>query len=556
METGEDDHPELDKKEEAWGSVASNVSDPQKCIEECRAQVLARVVPGFNGSRYNEVCKHLLADDEDAMNTLWELYCCDATECGVHLSGKPELGQDPSVNLVINVCQGIFAPVIKDPGPPPDDSICPISLNGPFINTDMRPSYKTDSRGREPIFTDFGIMATVPPEVMPSAASSTASSASKTSAHLTTSATAYPTSFIPLANQSQTHRKDGLPTGTKVAIGTSSAIAFLAIIAFVICLFRRRSRDDYDHSLKSEIGHPNPQPDTSPTPLSSHLYSIREGIRTPLTPPPRLQQRRLLSTHVSLERPSINVNVSIPGTPLGASVEKAGVFSSSPLSTPTPTATNRVPPKYDRSTKPYYGVSPPPNTFGQGTGGSPRFSGKTSSMSSATSGRTATTASNVSSIAPRLTPSSWPMRPPRPHEKRLLIPDLVCPGPSPACSLPPAPPGSPSSPVSFHKKLLLQQLQQQQKRGDFFDDVSAAVSNGWVPPRNPARGVVLEKESRDLCELTETYARESRERSSWGSWSIGGGGTGVGASSVQKGGGSVNSPVLEEADLEKIGGRY
>ncbi|KAK1508370.1 hypothetical protein CTAM01_02156 [Colletotrichum tamarilloi] len=523
METGEDDHPELDKKEEAWGSVASNVSDPQKCIEECRAQVLARVVPGFDGSRYNEVCKHLLADDEDAKNTLWEF---------------------------------IFAPVIKDPGPPPDDSICPISLNGPFINTDMRPSYKTDSRGREPIFTAFGIMATVPPEVMPSAASSTASSASKTSAHLTTSTTAYPTSFIPLANQSQTHRKDGLPTGTKVAIGTSSAIAFLAIIAFVICLFRRRSRDDYDHSLKSEIGHPNPQPDTSPTPLSSHLYAIREGIRTPLTPPPRLQQRRLLSTHVGLERPRININVSIPGTPLGASVEKAGVFSSSPLSTPTPTATNRVPPKYDRSTKPYYGVSPPPNTFSQGTGGSPISSGKTSSMSSAASGRTATTVSNVSSIAPRLTPSSWPMRPPRPHEKRLLIPDLVCPGPSPACSLPPAPPGSPSSPVSFHKKLLLQQLQQQQKRGDDFDGVSAAVSNGWVPPRNPARGVVLEKESRDLCELTETYARESRERSSWGSWSIGGGGTGVGASSVQKGGGSVNSPVLEEADLEKIGGRY
>lgn len=94
MESGEDEHPELEKKEEAWGSVASNVSDPQKCIEKCRAQVLARVVPGFNGSRYNEVCKHLLADDEDAKNALWELYCCDATECGVHLSGKPELGQD------------------------------------------------------------------------------------------------------------------------------------------------------------------------------------------------------------------------------------------------------------------------------------------------------------------------------------------------------------------------------------------------------------------------------------------------------------------------------
>lgn len=330
-------------------------------------------------------------------------------------------------------------------------------------------------------------------------------------------------------------------------------------MAFVICLFRRRSRNDYDQSLKSEIGQPNPRPDTSPTPLSGHLYAIREGIRTPLTPPPRLQQRRLLSTHGNPERPSININVPILGTPLGASVEKAGVFSPSPTLTPALAAANRVPPKYDRSTKPYYGVSPPPNGLGQGTGGGPRSSGKTSSKSSAASGRTATTVSNVSSIFPQLTPSSWPMRPPRPHEKPLLIPDLVCPGPPPARSLPPAPPGSPASPVSFHKKLLLQQLQQQQqqqKREESFESVSAAVSNGWVPPRNPARGGVLGKEASDLCELTETCARESRERNSWGSWSIGGGGTGVGASSVQKGDGSVNSPVLEEADLERIGGRY
>ncbi|KXH60011.1 hypothetical protein CSAL01_12038 [Colletotrichum salicis] len=553
MGRGEDDHPDLDKKEEAWGTVASNVSDPQKCIEECRAQVLARVVPGFNGSRYNEVCMKLLSEGGDAKNTLWELYCCDATDCGVRWSEKLELGQDPSVNMVINVCQSILTPAIKDPGPPPDDRFCPISLNGPYINSDSVPRYKTESRGEGSILTDFEILATGLSEEMTPTMSSTVSSASKTLTHSTTSAIATLTTFVPLANQSQSHRQGGLSIGTKVAIGTSSAIAFLAIMAFVICLFRRRSQDDYDHSLKSEIGHPNPRPDTSPTPLSGHLYAIREGSRTPLTPPPRLQQRRLLSTHGSPERPSININVSIPGTPLGASVEKAGGFSPSPISpasTPTPLA-NRIPPKYDRSTKPYYGVSPPPNTFGGGAG--LRSSGKTSSMSSAASSRTATTVSNVSSIFPHLTPS-WPMRPPRPHEKPLHIPDLVCPGPPPARSLPPAPPGSSASPVSFHKKLLLQQ-QQQQKRGDSFDSVSAAVSNGWVPPRNPARGVVLGKESKDLCELTEACARESRERNSWSSWSIGGGGTGVGTSSVQKGGG-VNSPVLEEADLERMGGRY
>ncbi|KXH61391.1 hypothetical protein CNYM01_09640 [Colletotrichum nymphaeae SA-01] len=519
MESGEDDHPELENKEEAWGSVASNVSDPQKCIEECRAQVLASVVPGFNGSRYNEVCKHLLADDEDAKNALWELYCCDATECGVHLSGKPELGQDPSVNLVINVCQGIFAPVIKDPGPLPDDSVCPISLNGPFRDNSHGPagSHAIDCI----IYCIVGLKD------------------------------------VDTLNKFGNGIPDILHTTRESVSNPSTRRA--------ICGNQSRHRHVLRNSIPRHHGlrvMPVPPPLTGrlrPQPKERDRASqppARYIAQTPFEPP----QRRLLSTHGSPERPSININVSIPGTPLGASGEKAGVFSPSPISTPTPTATNRVPPKYDRSTKPYYGVPPPPNTFGQGTGGGARSSGKTSSMSSAASGRTATTVSNVSSIFPQLTPYSWPMRPPRPHEKPLLIPDLVCPGPPPARSLPPAPPGSPESPVSFHQKLLLQQLQQkqqqQQKRGDGFDSVSAAVSNGWVPPRNPARGVVLEKESRDLCDLTETCARESRERSSWGSWSIGGGGTGVGASSVQKGAGSVNSPVLEEADLERIGGRY
>ncbi|KXH36649.1 hypothetical protein CSIM01_03043 [Colletotrichum simmondsii] len=531
MESGEDDHPELGKKVEAWGSVASDVSDPQKCIEECRAKVLARVVPGFNGSRYNEVCKHLLADDEDAKNSLWELYCCDATECGVHLSGKPELGQDPSVNLVINVCQG--------PSP------------GRLHLSDIveRTVYQY---GRETVVQD-GVKR------------------ARTNIHRFRDNGHGPAGsraidciidrIVGLKNVDTINNSgNGIPDilrTTRESVSNPSK--------------RRATHGDqscHRHVLRHSIPrHHGLRVMSLPPPLTERLRSqpkerdrasqspARHISHTPFEPP----QRRLLSTHGSPERPSININVSIPGTPLCASIEKAGAFSPSPISTPTPTATNRVPPKYDRSTKPYYSVPAPPNIFGQGTGGGARSSGKTSSMSSAASGRIATTVSNVSSIFPHFTPSSWPVRPPRPHEKPLLIPDLVCPGPPPARSLPPAPPGSPASPVSFHQKLLLQQLQQQQQQqkwGVGFDGVSAAVSNGWVPPRNPARGVVLEKESRDLCELTETCARESRERSSWGSWSIGGGGTGVGANSVQKGAGSVNSPVLEEEDLERIGGRY
>ncbi|OHE90483.1 hypothetical protein CORC01_14224 [Colletotrichum orchidophilum] len=504
METGEDDHPDLDKKKETWGTEASNIPDAKKCIEQCRAQTLARVIPGF---------------DETSL---------------------------ASVNLIINICQqNVHAPAIKDPGPPPDDFLCAISSDGPLTIQNPVPIFMTDSKEIEPTRTGFKVMATEPSEDM----LSTTLSTMKPSTRSTTSETQTPTISIPFANQSQGHRQDGLPMGAKVAIGASSIITFLAIMAFMICLFRRRSREEYNYSLKKEIRHPNPRPDTSPTPLSRNLYAIREGIRTPLTPPPRLQQRRLLSTPRNPERP--HINVSIPRTPLDASVETAGGYSPfpiSPSSTPTPTTT-RLPPEYNRSTKPYYGV-PPPSTF-DGTGSR---SGKTSSMSSAASGRTATTVSNVSSTFPHLTPS-WPMRPPRPHEKSLQIPDLVCPGPPPNRSLPPATPGSPASPISFHGKQHQHQHQHRQ-RGDSFSSVSAAVSNGWVPPRSPARGLVLGKESRDLCDLTEACARESRERSSWGSWSVGGGGTGVGASSIQKVDGRVSSPVIEEADLERMGGRY
>ncbi|KAI6781369.1 uncharacterized protein J7T54_002261 [Emericellopsis cladophorae] len=66
---------------------------------------------------------------------------------------------------------------------------------------------------------------------------------------------------------------------------------------------------------------------------------------------------------------------------------------------------------------------------------------------------------------------------------------------------------------------------------------------------NPAEGVVLDKNAQDLCELTDEYARESRD-TSWGSWR-GGGGPGRVASEQHVGG-----SVMREADLERLGGRY
>lgn len=82
---------DLDDEGNDWGKAASNVPDPPKCIETCRARFLERLVPGFNKTRYPEVC-NVLSGSEDAKERLWELYCCDSTFCGVQLDGN--LGQD------------------------------------------------------------------------------------------------------------------------------------------------------------------------------------------------------------------------------------------------------------------------------------------------------------------------------------------------------------------------------------------------------------------------------------------------------------------------------
>ncbi|WQF81873.1 hypothetical protein CDEST_06887 [Colletotrichum destructivum] len=528
---------DLDDEGNDWGKVASNVPDPPKCIETCRSRFLERVVPGFNKTGYPEVC-NVLSGSEDAKERLWELYCCDSTFCGVQLDGN--LGQDPNVNYIINNCQNLGSGTIQDPGLPPTGYACPISPNDQSRTPCPMPFMVPDPRG--PLSTRISPMTPLAPEYTALTTLTTSTSGViRSPTRSTQSVMKAPgvSASASASNQSQIHRHGGIPLGAKVAIGASSGVAFLAMLAFMICLFRRRTRVGHAHSLKSEIRHPTrrhaiPSP---PPPVMSPLGSTHGGFRTLQTPPARLQERRILHPPTSLRNPRINV--SIPGTPLGAIFGQTSPSIQVP--TPSPTA-NKSPPGFDRSTKPYYG-NPPPSVFKDTS-----KAGNTASMSSSASGRTATTISNISSSFPHLVPSS-PTRPPRPHEKPLHIPNLVCPGPPPTRSLPSPPPRSPSSPLSMFRT-------QQRVKSSSGGSLDAAIDNGWVPPRNPARGVVLGKESKDLHDLTETCARESRERDSWGSWSIGVGGTGVGTGSIQKRGGSVNSPVLEEADLERLGGRY
>ncbi|KAK1986218.1 hypothetical protein LZ30DRAFT_582476 [Colletotrichum cereale] len=512
---------EPDDEGKAWAKVASNVPDPPKCIEACRARFLEGVVPGFDKTKYSDVCK-VLSNGERAADRLWEVYCCDSTSCGVQLDGN--LGQDPSVNFITNTCQNIGSGIIQDPGPPPSGYACPLSSVDKPSDPCPRPFMMTDARG--PVSTSTNSLATPTPDFTTLTASTSIVYRPPTQ----TTTSAMQTLGIDVSNPSpyEGSRHAGLPTGAKVAIGAASSVAFLAILALAVCLLRRRTR-----SRHTQIGitHPNVQQTSPINPLTSPLGSIRGATHTPLIPPPRLQERRLLPISPNPRRPSITITTA--KTPLVAPVAQGSPSSPSPVSSST-VSLSKLPPRFDRSTKPYYGI-PPPHDLAGGSS-----AGKTASMSSAMSGRTATTISNVSISFPELAPSS-PTRPVRPSDEPLHIPDLVCPGPPPNRSLPSPPARSPSRPVA-----LFRNQQHTESRG----------SDGWAPPRRAARGAVPGKEAKDVRGSTETCARESPERDSWGSWGIGGGGTGTGTSSAQKGGRIADSPVLEEADLERMGGRY
>ncbi|KAK2055807.1 hypothetical protein LY76DRAFT_174436 [Colletotrichum caudatum] len=512
-------YPEVDDEGKAWAKAASNVPDPPKCIETCRSRFLESVVLGFDKTRYPEVCK-ALSNGQRATERLWEVYCCDSTSCGVQLNGN--LGQDPSVNFIINTCQNIGSGLIQDPGPPPAGYACPISSVDKPSKPCPRPFMMTDARG--PASTNTNSLPTPTPGLMTLTSSTSVATMPRTQA--TTSATQ--TSGVAVSNSSQytEDRHGGLPTGTKVAIGVVSGVAFLAILAFTMCLLRRRT---HSRDTKIEITHPNVQQSGPPTPLTSPLGSAHGAIRTPLAPPPRLQERRLLPVSTSPGRPSIIFTT--PKIPLSAAIAQESPLSTSPISSPT---ASRPPPGFDRSTKPYHWIPPPGDLAGGST------AGKTASVRSAASGRTATTISSISSSFPALAQSS-PTRPVRPSNSLLHIPNLVCPGPPPNRSLPSPPPRSPSRPVALFRN------QQHTECGS---------SDERVPPRQAARGVATRDESKVVYSSSETDTRESQERDSWGSWGVGGDGAGIGSSSTRHEGGRGDSPVLEKADLERIGGRY
>ena len=129
----------------------------------------------------------------------------------------------------------------------------------------------------------------------------------------------------------------------------------------------------------------------------------------------------------------------------------------------------------------------------------------------------------------------------------LDLASLQSPGPPPNRALPSTPPNgpvSPYSPITPHTSV---------QPGEI------GVAIGLVS-NNPASGVVLGKESQDLCDLTEQTYREWKGASTGGGWSSTwrayGGGSATPPANKSTESIRVGSPVLEEVDLERMGGRY
>lgn len=260
-----------------------------------------------------------------------------------------------------------------------------------------------------------------------------------------------------------------LSGGAKVAIGISSAVALVALVAAaLLCLYRRKRRRSSPYrSLRTHLRlAQNIPPSSSPTPLISPVNSAnnRGG---PLTPPLRLRDRKFLA---SILGPG-NRSPSPPLTPLTPAYSTAynsgGNFPTSPICSPT---TNKLIPRHERKPRVHGGslgsVSvgstlppiPPHNALsmvGGPTGTNSRGSLSSYGASSMTGHSSLRNEISIPSPVPlpaaahisgtgTPNPPSSPARPPRPHDAPLEIPDLISPasplGPPPNRALPPPPP--------------------------------------------------------------------------------------------------------------------
>lgn len=363
--------------------------------------------------------------------------------------------------------------------------------------------------------------------------------------------------FIPTSTSSPTSAKahsSRLTEGAKAAIGIFSVIAVLAITAFLLFLFRWRRRSPRSSSpgplLISYDHQPYPGPHSgSQSPLITPPPSASSSRGTRLTPPAKLSDRRYLQPVLKKRAPR----------PLALSGISNQTFSSSPISPPKPirqhgrratTSNLQLPTDIRAPASPRH---PQSSVYSSGSG--PGTS--TTTIGSNKAGSVHSSFAIVTGIS---TPPLSAKRLPQAHD-RPLEPS----GPPPNRALPAPPPNHPSSPTFSVTPV-------SSPRSPTFPALpSRSLTRSDSPrvPTEPQRnttGPPASISTKELCELTESYAQEARE--SWGSWSgVGGGGPGVVPLGRKRGSAGrdkdrekekdkQNAVPMQDLDLEKLSGRY
>ncbi|KAI1115434.1 hypothetical protein F5Y14DRAFT_129294 [Nemania sp. NC0429] len=490
------------------------------CVAACFEELLPNV---------EEACRQL-QQPEYQRTRLWDLYCCDSINCGVYIGNT---GQSPNVDLIINECQNNGYYSIQDPGPPATNYCTSSTPNTILTGTSLYtqttgPSVDPELRTRPP---DSASLLALPPTQTPESY----------------------TTFIPTSTSSPASAKahsSRLTEGAKAAIVVISIIAVLAITAFLLFLFRWRRRSPRSSSPGPPLIPYNNQPypglrSGSQTPLITPPPSASSSRGTQLTPPAKLSDRKYLQPVLKRRAP----------TPLALSGLSDETLPSSPIRSPKPVHQHRrgattsnlpLPTDTTAAASPHH---PPSSIYSSGS----RPDASTTTIGSRHASSVHSGLATVTGIS---TPPASAKRLPQAHD-RPLEPS----GPPPNRALPAPPPNHPNSPTFSVTPL--------SPRSPTFPTLpsrSPARSDNPIVPKEQQRNTTGPSASttttKELCELTESYAQEARE--SWGSWSgVGGGGPGVvppsrkrGSASKDKDKDKQTAVAMQELDLEKLSGRY
>ncbi|KAK5632464.1 hypothetical protein RRF57_008179 [Xylaria bambusicola] len=528
------------------------------CVTACFEEFIPNV---------QDTC-HQLQQPEPRRTKLWDLYCCDSTNCGVYIGGAGQSREShvylkrhvvflmsitANVDLIINECQNIGFPSIEDPGPP-SMNYCTSSAT-PTISTSLPPQTLDVDPLTAPIAitrsTDSTSLHTVTP-------SRTASLAPGISVSLPPTLVVPGSSIRTGSPISANTDSSRLSSGVTAAISVFSVIAVLAITALLLFLFHRQKKGPGSSSLGLRL-----------TPYDSRLYpGPRSGSLTPLitsppstlsrpvplTPPAKLSDRKYLQPVQRQGASQTSASLGVGNKTLLPSPARA------PIQSPAKSRHKRVTATTTTSSQTLTTTEPPPSFQCPQSSIYSSSSGPGTSTITIDSNKASSIHSGSATVVGNVTPPSSATRFPHTHDRSLEFSDYVTPaGPPPNRALPAPPPS--------HSNSLSCSVSPTSSLSPTFP--ASASIHGENPIVSTQHGIAtatpVPLSAKELRDLTESYARETRE--SWGSWSgVGGGGPGITSPGRKKGRGNRGSAdkkretktvtVSQNLDLEKLSGRY